>query len=121
MENKTTVFALDIGTRSVVGLIVEKTGSSYKIIDLVIREHKERAMVDGQIHDIIAVSNVIRDIKETLEVKHGKLTKAAVAAAGRSLKTERSRETIQISSMPLIQREDILHLELSAVQKPNMH
>ncbi|RFB17834.1 cell division protein FtsA [Bacillus sp. HNG] len=117
MENKSTVFALDIGTRSVVGLIAEKTGSSYKIIDIVIREHKERAMVDGQIHDIIAVSNVIRDIKETLEVKHGKLTKAAVAAAGRSLKTERSRETIQISSMPLIQREDILHLELSAVQK----
>ncbi|MFS0822378.1 cell division protein FtsA [Bacillus sp. 1P02SD] len=117
MEKKSTIFALDIGTRSVVGLIVEKTGSSFKIIDIVIREHKERAMVDGQIHDIIAVSNVIRDIKETLEVKHGKLTKAAVAAAGRSLKTERSRETIQISSKPLIQKEDILHLELSAVQK----
>ncbi|MCC3357985.1 cell division protein FtsA [Bacillus sp. REN16] len=117
MEKNPTIFALDIGTRSVVGLIVRQTGSSYKIIDIVIREHKERAMVDGQIHDVIAVSNVIREIKETLEEKHGKLTKAAVAAAGRALKTERSNETIQISSKPLIQKEDILHLELSAVQK----
>ncbi|MEH7385706.1 cell division FtsA domain-containing protein [Bacillus sp. JJ1521] len=117
MEKNPSIFALDIGTRSVVGLIVEKTGSSYNIIDFVIREHKERAMVDGQIHDVIAVSNVIREIKEILEVKHGKLTSAAVAAAGRALRTERSSKTIQISSKPLIQKEDILHLELSAVQK----
>ncbi len=117
MEKNPSIFALDIGTRSVVGLIVNKTGPSYKIIDIVIREHKERAMVDGQIHDVIAVSNVIREIKEILEVKHGKLTSAAVAAAGRALKTERSSESIQISSKPLIQKEDILHVELSAVQK----
>ncbi|MEH7226402.1 cell division FtsA domain-containing protein [Bacillus sp. JJ1566] len=117
MEKNPTIFALDIGTRSVVGLIVKKTGSIYKMIDIVIREHKERAMVDGQIHDVIAVSNVIREIKEILEEKHGKLTNAAVAAAGRALKTERSTEKIQISSKPLIQKEDILHLELSAVQK----
>ncbi|MEH7239201.1 cell division FtsA domain-containing protein [Bacillus sp. JJ1562] len=117
MEKNPTIFALDIGTRSVVGLIVKKMGSSYKMIDIVIREHKERAMVDGQIHDVIAVSNIICEIKELLEAKHGKLTRAAVAAAGRALKTERSRQTIQISSKPLIQKEDILHLELSAVQK----
>ncbi|MEH7379585.1 cell division FtsA domain-containing protein [Bacillus sp. JJ1533] len=117
MENNPTIFALDIGTRSVVGLIVKKTGSTYRMIDIVIREHKERAMVDGQIHDVIAVSDVICEIKDILEKKHGTLTKAAVAAAGRALKTERSSETIQISSKPLIKKEDILHLELSAVQK----
>ncbi|WP_449537277.1 cell division FtsA domain-containing protein [Ferdinandcohnia sp. Marseille-Q9671] len=117
MEKDSTIFALDIGTRTVVGLIVKKTESSFKVIDIVIREHKERAMVDGQIHDVIAVSNVIREIKEILEVRHGKLTKAAVAAAGRALKTERSTVTIDISAKPLIQKEDILHLELSAVQQ----
>ena len=62
-------------------------GGAYEVIDTVIQEHGERSMLDGQIHDVIAVSNVIASVKEELEKKHGPLREVCVAAAGRALKT----------------------------------
>ncbi len=112
-----TLFALDIGTRSVVGIILEKSDKSYNIIDILSQEHSERAMLDGQIHDVTAVAKVITDIKNKLEEKHGLLTKVSVAAAGRALKTEKATATIGIKGKPMISHEDILHLEYSAVQE----
>lgn len=112
------IFALDIGTRSVVGLILEQTDEQYKLIDYVMQEHEERSMLDGQIHDVVAVSKVIHEVKETLEKKHNiKLNKVCVAAAGRALKTKRTTITKNIDQHPLIEKEDILFLELSAVQQ----
>lgn len=67
------LFALDIGTRSVVGIILEKEQECYKIVDILSWEHSERAMLDGQIHDVLAVSKVISQIKGQLEEKHGPL------------------------------------------------
>ncbi len=58
------IFALDIGTRSVVGIILKETDGQYQVEDIVIKEHEEQAMLDGQIHDVLAVSNVILDIKK---------------------------------------------------------
>lgn len=114
---KETLFALDIGTRSVVGIVLEKADESYKIIDILSQEHSERAMVDGQIHDVTAVAKVITQIKTNLEEKHGRLKKVSVAAAGRALKTEKATTTIELKGKPLISREDILHLEYNAVQE----
>ncbi|WP_112181661.1 cell division protein FtsA [Paraliobacillus zengyii] len=112
------IFALDIGTRSVVGLILEQTDEHYKLIDYVMQEHEERSMLDGQIHDVVAVAKVIHQVKEKLELKHTiKLTKVCVAAAGRALKTKRTTITKNIEQHPLIEKEDILFLELSAVQQ----
>ncbi len=74
-------------------------------------------MLDGQIHDVTAVTKVIADIKNKLEEKHGPLTKVSVAAAGRALKTEKATATIEIKDKPMISHEDILHLEYSAVQE----
>lgn len=110
-------FALDIGTRSVVGIILEQTADSFEVTDIVSIEHQERAMLDGQIHDVIAVSNVIQTIKDTLEKKHGSLHNVSVAAAGRALKTERASISMDINGKPMLKHDDILHLELSAVQK----
>ena len=112
-----TLFALDIGTRSVVGIILEKSDKSYKIIDILSQEHSERAMLDGQIHDVTAVAKVISQIKNKLEEKHGPLKKVSVAAAGRALKTEKATASIEIKGKPIIKHEDILHLEYSAVQE----
>lgn len=112
-----TLFALDIGTRSVVGIILEKSDESYKIIDILSQEHSERAMLDGQIHDVTAVAKVITHIKNRLEEKHGPLKKVSVAAAGRALKTEKATATIEMKGKPIISREDILHLEYSAIQE----
>lgn len=117
MQEQKKLFALDIGTRSVIGIILEEQDGQYNVIDALMKEHSERAMLDGQIHDVLSVSKIITEIKEMLEVKHGPLKKVCVAAAGRALKTERAKVTVDINGKPLIQKQDILHLELSAVQQ----
>jgi cell division protein FtsA len=111
------LFALDIGTRSVVGIILEEKNDSYHVADLVIEEHIERAMLDGQIHNVVAVAEVIRHVKENLEQTHGPLTKVSVAAAGRALKTEQALVEMDVSNRPLFSEEDISRLELAAVQQ----
>ncbi|WP_066057642.1 pilus assembly protein PilM [Robertmurraya korlensis] len=114
MNNK--LFALDIGTRSCVGIILEETNDQYHVVDMLSIEHSERAMLDGQIHDVMAVSKLITQIKEELEINHGPLHKVCVAAAGRALRTERSKVSLPINGKPIMQKQDILHLELLAVQ-----
>lgn len=47
------VFGLDIGTRSIVGTVGYMTGERFHVVDQEIREHETRAMLDGQIHDIL--------------------------------------------------------------------
>ncbi|MFC0270328.1 pilus assembly protein PilM [Metabacillus herbersteinensis] len=117
MDKSNFTFALDIGTRSVVGLILQEKNGIYRIIDTVIKEHDTRSMLDGQIHDVLSVANVITSVKEELESTHGSLYKVCVAAAGRALKTERASMVIEIKGKPMIQKEDILQLELMAVQQ----
>lgn len=113
----TKLFALDIGTRSVVGIILEENNSSFHVSDILVKEHKERAMVDGQIHNVMYVAELIQEIKAELEMKHGPLTKVSVAAAGRSLKTEQAAITVPIKNRPIFTEEDISRLELQAVQQ----
>lgn len=117
---ETLIFALDIGTRSVVGIILKETDGQYQVEDIVIKEHEERAMLDGQIHDVLAVAEVIANIKKTLEERHGPLTRVCVAAAGRSLKTEKGKANIPIKGKPLLTHEDVTYLELAAVQQAQM-
>ncbi|SET80308.1 cell division protein FtsA [Oceanobacillus limi] len=109
------IFALDIGTRSVTGIILEKDSEGYSLIDYYTKEHKVRSMHDGQIHHVVEVANVIKDVKDALEEKHGKIKKVSVAAAGRSLKTVESEATIQLEKKPITDHETVKHLELSAV------
>lgn len=117
MLERKKLFALDIGTRSVNGIMLEEVQGQYHVIDIVVKEHLERAMLDGQIHDVLAVSKIISEIKHELEKKHGPLEKVCVAAAGRALKTERAKISTNIFGKPFMQKEDILYLELSAVQQ----
>jgi cell division protein FtsA len=111
------IFSLDIGTRSVVGLIVEPVGDKFRVIDCAIQEHDERSMLDGQIHDVVAVAKVIGQVKKRLEEKHGPLKQVAVAAAGRSLRTRRVRVEREISQHATFHKDDVLALEFSAVQE----
>lgn len=111
------LFALDIGTRSVVGIILEANDEHYHVADILIKEHKERAMVDGQIHNVLYVAELINEIKAELEEKHGPLTKVSVAAAGRALKTEQASVTINIKNRPIFTEDDISRFELQAVQQ----
>jgi len=88
MDN--VIFALDIGTRSVVGVVAENVNQCLKVSKVESVFHSQRAMVDGQIEDIEEVSKVISDVKNKLEQNLNiKLDEVCIAAAGRSLKTER--------------------------------
>ncbi|WP_042146438.1 cell division protein FtsA [Paucisalibacillus sp. EB02] len=109
------IFALDIGTRSVTGVILQKFESKYTLVDYCVREHRVRSMVDGQIHHVEEVAEVIKEVKEMLEANHGPLHKVCVAAAGRSLKTITSSATFELNQKPVTDHETIKHLELSAV------
>lgn len=111
------LFALDIGTRSVVGIILEESGNHFHVADILVKEHKERAMVDGQIHNVVLVAELIREIKVELEKTHGPLNKVSVAAAGRALKTEQATIKVNIKNRPIFTDEDISRLELQAVQQ----
>ncbi|HZJ85215.1 MAG TPA: pilus assembly protein PilM [Syntrophomonadaceae bacterium] len=112
------IFALDIGTRKIVGLIMEKQEDNYVVLDSEMLEHKTRAMIDGQIHDVEAVANSIQSIKAALESRL-KITikEGAVAAAGRSLKTSLASANYTRSVLDEVSKEEVLALEVEAVQK----
>lgn len=111
-----TIFSLDIGTRSVVGTILEEINGNYEVLDLITMEHKERSMIDGQIHNILTVAEVIKNIKEQLEQKHGPLKQVSVAAAGRALLTEEGLFSVDLTKEKIASVEDMNRLELAAVQ-----
>ncbi|MDP4092683.1 MAG: cell division FtsA domain-containing protein [Bacillota bacterium] len=111
------IFALDIGTRTVVGIVGVKENDKFKVISAEVLEHKSRAMLDGQIHDIVQVAEITGEIKNKLEKKTGyKLTKVAIAAAGRVLKTCEVRVDRDIDSALEIDKELISSLEIEGIQ-----
>lgn len=115
------VFSLDIGTRTVIGVvgIVEK--DKFKVITAEIIEHKSRAMLDGQIHDIEEVAQVVKEVKERLQKKLGiKLSKVAIAAAGRVLKTCEVHVERNCDSTKEIDIELISSMELEGIQNAQM-
>lgn len=84
-----TIFALDIGTRSVIGAVVKQEGDSLRILAQHVTEHESRAVFDGQIHHIGKVTEAVTRVKQALEDQLGvSLNRVAIAAAGRSLKTK---------------------------------
>ncbi|MDR3589587.1 MAG: cell division FtsA domain-containing protein [Negativicutes bacterium] len=115
MEKK-LLFALDIGTRSVVGLVGEKTPNGIKVLAMERQEHNTRAMLDGQIHDVPEVAQVLLRVKSRLAESLGPLKKASIAAAGRALCTVRADAQIECSSRGALTADDERALELAAIQ-----
>lgn len=112
------IFTLDIGTRTVIGLVLEYKDGYYQILDSHVEEHEERAMLDGQIHNVNLVANQVKKVKNILEDKIDiKLERVAIAAAGRALKTVNYNNKIELEEKRLITEEDVQNLEFSAVQK----
>ena len=114
-QKSNLLFALDIGTRSVIGITAtkEKDGT-IAILATERQEHATRAMLDGQIHDVPQVAAVIRGVKEKLEGDVGPLKSAAVAAAGRALYTMTATAEKQIAGV--IRAEDERDLDFAGVQ-----
>lgn len=64
-----TIFALDIGTRSIIGMVGTVSDGKINIIAIEKEEHTERAMIDGQIENIERVSLLAGKVKKRLEEK----------------------------------------------------
>ncbi len=112
------IFSLDIGTRNVVGMIAQNVDGTHHILDYEILGHPDRAMFDGQIHDIEKVAWVVRQVKEKLESRTGlDLKHVAIAAAGRALKTRRVNVERDLEYMTTITKELTDNLEMEAIQQ----
>jgi cell division protein FtsA len=110
------VFALDIGTRKVAGILGELRGDRVYIIDAVVMEHEKRAMIDGQIRSIEGVTSIVRNVKKELELRNGiMLENVTTALAGRSLHTEKAEAVMEKKGE--VTKEDISFLELESVRQ----
>lgn len=112
------IFALDIGTRTVVGVLARKTPQGCKILDMETVVHEKRSMADGQIEDIKAVSDDIKKVKRALEARSRiQLRDVCVAAAGRALRTMRAAWEYKLPENKIITAEALKATELDAVRR----
>ncbi len=118
MQNtKNSIFALDIGTRSVVGLVGTYDDGIFTLQHLHSIEHKRRAMVDGQIEDIGAVAQVVVAVKEELQSKLGfELSDVYVAAAGRALVTCNGTAVTDLGEDTIVTQQMISELQMLCIQ-----
>lgn len=117
-QSDDTIFVLDIGTRSIIGLVGIVEDEKLKVIAIESADHTKRAMIDGQIEDISSVAKLATAVKERIEAKLGTaLTRVCVAAAGRALKTERTTHEIDVPEGKTIDDDLINQLESGAIQK----
>ena len=113
------VFGLDIGTRSIVGTVGYREGKKFNIVAQAVRFHDTRAMLDGQIHDIMKIGEEIKEVKEQLEeqLPGRKLKDVCIAAAGRVLKTSVGKGFYEFEDITTVNQEYIHSLELMGVEQ----
>ncbi|MGN0670225.1 MAG: ATPase, partial [Oscillospiraceae bacterium] len=112
------IFALDIGTRTIVGVLAKKIATGCEILDIETVAHEKRCMTDGQIEDIKTVAEDIKKVRRALEQKnHISLKSACIAAAGRALKTVRSSWEYKLEKEKMITDEILNATELDAVRR----
>lgn len=110
------IFALDIGTHSVVGVLGKADNGDFVVVDYERVMHKAQVMQDGQIEDINQVAATVRQVKKALEKRNNlKCKQVAIAAAGRSLKTMRGNFIQEIDENTEITQPLIQSLEYSAL------
>lgn len=118
LDEKKTVFGLDIGTRSIVGTVGYKERDKFVVISQKSIEHETRAMLDGQIHDIGQVAETIKKVKEACESESGlSLKQVCIAAAGRVLQTLDTHVDLVFSESRETKAEDITNLMSLGVEK----
>lgn len=118
LQAEDEIFALDIGTRNVVGVLGKMKDGVFSVISSYSAAHKQRAMIDGQIEDIQEVARVAGEVKKHLENKNGIiLSRVAIAAAGRALKTRRTELEFEIEEKDIITEDTVKSLEVETVLK----
>ncbi|USF29139.1 cell division FtsA domain-containing protein [Clostridium sp. MD294] len=116
LTQSNAIFALDIGTRSVVGIVGVHDGNIFHVLDYEQAFHQERAMRDGQIENITLVASVVTKVKSALEKRNKlKLTKVCIAAAGRALITKKVTYTQELNPTEEITEKLLNAMEYSAL------
>ena len=116
VQDRATIFALDIGTRSIVGVLGREEGGRFRVLDIEKEPHGRRAMLDGQIEDIAQVAAVAKTVVERLEARqHIRLQRVCVAAAGRALRSARASFTMEFAEPRQADDELVNQLESGAV------
>ncbi|MGN1349850.1 MAG: cell division protein FtsA [Anaerovoracaceae bacterium] len=116
------IFSLDIGTRSVVGVLGVMIDTVFTVLDFEQRFHEIRAMRDGQVEDIELVCKACTQVKKELENRNGiKLKEVSIAAAGRALKTVRASHAQELADentgMTLQQVRNLEYAAIAAAQE----
>lgn len=115
-ELSSLTYALDIGTRTIAGIVLERQDDKYRILAGRIAEQEPGAMQDGQIHNVAQVAKTISQVTADLEGKLGVIPRqAAVAAAGRTLQTTIGSASHTVSPANPIDALTIQALEMQAV------
>ena len=110
------VFALDIGTRSIIGIVGVQENGLFRVLDMETREHTKRAMFDGQIEDIDQVAQVAGAVKTELERRLGfTFQRVCVAAAGRALRTMRATFEAELPKGEPVSARTAYEMEMGAV------
>lgn len=118
VQPENMIFALDIGTRSIIGMVGCVEEDKVKIIAIEKEDHTERAMIDGQIENIDKVAMLAKRVKRRLESRlRVKLNQVCVAAAGRALRTQRADFEMELPGRQVIDDETISRLEAGAISK----
>lgn len=95
--NGELIYALDVGTRKVMGIVARRRGESVEVLAVDTAEHPTRSMSAGEVRDVRAVGDLIRAQAARLSEKVGvTLTRAAVAVAGRDLRTNSGRAILAL-------------------------
>ncbi len=114
-QGREEIFALDIGTRSIIGIVGRMEEGRFHVLALEKENHDQRAMLDGQIEDIDRVAEVAAVVRKRLETRlQMKLKRVCVAAAGRALQSERGSFSLEFESSRRITDEMINQLEAGA-------
>lgn len=115
-----SIFALDIGTRKVAGLIGTFEDEILTVVDYEMIEHPVRSMLDGQIHDIRNVARIVEKVKKNLENRNEvHLDEVAVAVAGRFLKTQTVEASMKVRG-GVVDERTLKELEAQALSQTSL-
>ena len=111
------IYALDVGTRKAMGLVARRSAAGVEILACDVAEHPTRSMSAGEVRDVRAVGDLIRGQAERLSARVGSpLKRAAVAVAGRDLRTNAGRAVLTLPQPGPVEPEHARMAVLEAVQ-----
>ncbi len=117
-QQKQDIFALDIGTRSIIGVLGRVEDGKFHVCAIEKENHGQRAMKDGQIEDIDKVVAVAQRVVSRIEARMKmQLHRVCVAAAGRALRSEQAHFSMELSGSQQISDDIVGQLEAGAVSE----